>query len=85
MVEEVEYQQGITDVRGRRALRATTTRQQDTAAELQLQEVVAKANIKAAALLYVQCLQQLLQVGGKTGPLGSCAGAAFRSSTVTIE
>lgn len=44
-----------------RALRSTAARQTDVAAELHRAQQTARANLQTAALLYVRCLQQLLQ------------------------
>ena len=61
VVEENEQHQGVTDGRGMRALRSTAARQTDVAAELHRAQQTARANLQTAALLYVRCLQQLLQ------------------------
>lgn len=61
VVEENEFQQGVTDARGMRALRGTTLQQTDVAGQLQQAQAQARANLRTAALLYVRCLQQLMQ------------------------
>lgn len=62
--EEVEFQQGIDDVRGRRraAGSAPASVQPSQAALIAQQERAAAAQLADAALLYARCLQRLIQV-----------------------
>lgn len=60
--EENEFRAGIDDARGRRRAAGSTTNQQTQAQTLARDEQVAAERLKLAALAYVRCLQQLLQV-----------------------
>lgn len=62
--EETEFQQGIDDVSGRRAAAGTSNAryQLTQAAQIAREEEAAAQQLKDATLLYVRCLQKLLQV-----------------------
>lgn len=62
--EETEFQQGIDDVRGRRAAAGSSSarNQLSQAAQIAREEQQAAQQLKDATLLYVRSLQQLLKV-----------------------
>lgn len=60
--EETEFRAGIDDTRGRRRAANSSTNQQTQATLLAREEQQAAQQLQTAALAYVRCLQQLLQV-----------------------
>lgn len=70
--EEAEFRAGIDDTRGkRRAAGPSSAGQQSQATLLAREEARAAQQLQTAALAYVRCLQQLLQVRFIDGPHSS--------------
>eukprot|EP00877_Chromochloris_zofingiensis_P011082 jgi/Chrzof1/6227/Cz17g16140.t1 len=65
LAEDTEFQAGLTDQRGRRKLGTGSASNADAAVDVDQQEQAAAAGVQDTALLYVRCLQTLLQAQGE--------------------